>query len=409
MQYFLYALKNAFKVHGRASRPEFWWASFYLNLLYIPLLIIVWFLIKSPLYILGIIIFVITFLASMIIPWLFGIRRLHDSDRPGWWMLLGFIPIIGFYLLFLFVEQGDMQANKYGEVPPRFKTNKEHFRDAVFIFLLYIIFVAGSGYYIFKQYSFSRNYEYSYENELDDYDEYEVSPDYEDNYILEDDLLLDEEEFVNANAVPVEEEVNENTLPPVNQYFATYPDEVKELLANYFKSDVKPLGILGYRDGVAEMQYIPEDGIVVSGASYKVAEKAYIELYDELTEMGYVPFLTHFIYQLEGTIVDFAVTKSNNQFDTLNIVGIRAKNRNLSTAEIRQELEAIYEIAPFKIVSVQYDSVFAIFTGDISQDMMPFAEAVYKINPEVVDRSYSTLDEYIAGLRQAKAFGLYWE
>src|SRR5262249_8639019 len=31
-----------------------------------------------------------------------AIRRLHDIDRTGWWLLIGFVPLIGFIVLIVF-------------------------------------------------------------------------------------------------------------------------------------------------------------------------------------------------------------------------------------------------------------------------------------------------------------------
>lgn len=45
-------------------------------------------------------------------------RRLHDIGRTGWWLLIGFIPIIGALVLLMFAVQ-DSQAgeNQYGPWP----------------------------------------------------------------------------------------------------------------------------------------------------------------------------------------------------------------------------------------------------------------------------------------------------
>ncbi len=49
----------------------------------------------------------------------FGIRRLHDLDKSGWWMLLLFVPLVnigvGLYMLF---AQGNQGENQYGLQPP---------------------------------------------------------------------------------------------------------------------------------------------------------------------------------------------------------------------------------------------------------------------------------------------------
>ena len=48
-----------------------------------------------------------------------GIKRCHDRDRPGWWLLLGLIPILG--ALWLLVELGFLRGtqgpNRFGPDP----------------------------------------------------------------------------------------------------------------------------------------------------------------------------------------------------------------------------------------------------------------------------------------------------
>ena len=47
-----------------------------------------------------------------------GVRRLHDTGRSGWWILIGFIPVIGWLVLLVFMfmdsQPGD---NEYGPSP----------------------------------------------------------------------------------------------------------------------------------------------------------------------------------------------------------------------------------------------------------------------------------------------------
>ena len=46
------------------------------------------------------------------------VRRLHDTGRSGWWLLIGFIPLIGgLILLFFMVLDSKPGANEYGENP----------------------------------------------------------------------------------------------------------------------------------------------------------------------------------------------------------------------------------------------------------------------------------------------------
>jgi uncharacterized membrane protein YhaH (DUF805 family) len=46
------------------------------------------------------------------------VRRLHDSDRSGWWLLLHLVPFIGsFVLLIFFLLDGSVGPNRYGQDP----------------------------------------------------------------------------------------------------------------------------------------------------------------------------------------------------------------------------------------------------------------------------------------------------
>lgn len=47
-----------------------------------------------------------------------AVRRLHDTGRSGWWILIGLIPIIGAIILILFDCQDSQEnENKYGSNP----------------------------------------------------------------------------------------------------------------------------------------------------------------------------------------------------------------------------------------------------------------------------------------------------
>ena len=47
-----------------------------------------------------------------------GVRRLHDIDKSGWMILVGFIPVIGWiWLIILFATEGHPEVNQYGVNP----------------------------------------------------------------------------------------------------------------------------------------------------------------------------------------------------------------------------------------------------------------------------------------------------
>jgi hypothetical protein len=47
-----------------------------------------------------------------------SVRRLHDTDRSGWWLLIVLIPLIGAIVLLVFMAQDSQPgANQYGPNP----------------------------------------------------------------------------------------------------------------------------------------------------------------------------------------------------------------------------------------------------------------------------------------------------
>ncbi len=59
-------------------------------------------------------------LAGLYLSIMLGIRRAHDVGLSGWFILLTFIPYIGFMFgLYLLFKKGDLNANKYGQPSPR--------------------------------------------------------------------------------------------------------------------------------------------------------------------------------------------------------------------------------------------------------------------------------------------------
>lgn len=47
-----------------------------------------------------------------------SVRRLHDTDRSGWWLLIVFIPILGALVLLVFmILDGTPGTNRFGPNP----------------------------------------------------------------------------------------------------------------------------------------------------------------------------------------------------------------------------------------------------------------------------------------------------
>jgi uncharacterized membrane protein YhaH (DUF805 family) len=55
-----------------------------------------------------------------------GIRRLHDTGRSGWWLLIGLIPIVGAIVLLVFFVQDSQPDNQYGANPKGYGTGEAY-------------------------------------------------------------------------------------------------------------------------------------------------------------------------------------------------------------------------------------------------------------------------------------------
>ena len=119
MNWFLVAVKQKYAdFTGRATRSEYWYfVLFYLllsaGLMFVDALL-GWF--NSELGI-GVLSGIYT-LALMIPSLSVTVRRLHDTGRSAWWLLLGLVPIIGgIVLLVFFVQDSRDGVNGYGPNP----------------------------------------------------------------------------------------------------------------------------------------------------------------------------------------------------------------------------------------------------------------------------------------------------
>lgn len=95
---------------GRARRSEYWF--FYLAT-------VVAYIVASIIdSIIGTSILVILLALALIVPSIaVGIRRLHDTDKSGWFILIGLIPIIGAIVLIVFFVADSGPDNQYGPNP----------------------------------------------------------------------------------------------------------------------------------------------------------------------------------------------------------------------------------------------------------------------------------------------------
>lgn len=103
---FVESIKTVFSKYadfnGRASRPELWWWVLFTFLASLLLAVIADAL--SGLFSLAVLIPSVAVTA----------RRLHDIDKSGWWQLICFVPVIGFFLMVYWCVQPAKEPNRFG-------------------------------------------------------------------------------------------------------------------------------------------------------------------------------------------------------------------------------------------------------------------------------------------------------
>ncbi len=119
MQWYIRVLKNYAQFNGRALRSEYWFFILFSVIASILLGFIDGFTglynetiemgLLSGLYTLAV------FIPSLAV----SVRRLHDVDKSGWWLLILLIPLLGaLVLLYFMVIKGSEGDNRFGPPAP---------------------------------------------------------------------------------------------------------------------------------------------------------------------------------------------------------------------------------------------------------------------------------------------------
>jgi len=109
LDYYTGVLKNYAGFEGRARRAEYWQYTLMTVIAAIVLLVIGVF-IKFPI--------VIVYYLAVLLPSLaVSVRRLHDTGKSGWWLLIAFVPFGGIVLLVFTCLDSTPGPNQYGPNP----------------------------------------------------------------------------------------------------------------------------------------------------------------------------------------------------------------------------------------------------------------------------------------------------
>ncbi|WP_319462380.1 DUF805 domain-containing protein [Micromonospora sp. RTP1Z1] len=105
---------------GRARRSEYWWFALFTVLVGLAAAILDGVLGttlgsgRGSTGVIGIIVNLALLLPTLAV----AMRRLHDTDRSGWWLLIGLVPIVGaIVLLVFFVLDSTPGTNRFGANP----------------------------------------------------------------------------------------------------------------------------------------------------------------------------------------------------------------------------------------------------------------------------------------------------
>jgi uncharacterized membrane protein YhaH (DUF805 family) len=118
MSWYLLVLKKYAVFSGRARRKEYWY-FFLFNLLITIVLLVIDGMAGTLIAEGGIGLLSSIYGLAVLIPFFaVAVRRLHDTDRSGWWLLIWLIPLIGAIVILVFTVQDSKPGeNQYGSNP----------------------------------------------------------------------------------------------------------------------------------------------------------------------------------------------------------------------------------------------------------------------------------------------------
>jgi uncharacterized membrane protein YhaH (DUF805 family) len=115
--------RNYATFRGRARRSEYWFVSLFLFLTNLAAAVIDFVLLGNDVERFlanggGGIVGLVWILATVVPALAVQVRRLHDTNKSGWWVLIGLVPLAGSIVLLVFSVQDSISGdNNYGPSP----------------------------------------------------------------------------------------------------------------------------------------------------------------------------------------------------------------------------------------------------------------------------------------------------
>ena len=108
------AFRNMFNYQGRASRSAYWWFALFQVLAWVGVLILAFIFAAVHVPAVSILLYVAAVIGSILVSLSLTVRRLHDSDKSGFWYLNAFVPFGGIVLLVFTLLEGTPGQNRFG-------------------------------------------------------------------------------------------------------------------------------------------------------------------------------------------------------------------------------------------------------------------------------------------------------
>ena len=118
MNWYLEVWKKYATFEGRARRKEYWYFQLF-NVLAALVLAFIDMMVGSFSEEAGIGLLSGLYCLAVILPSIaVQVRRLHDTNRSGWWILIGLVPLVGSLVMLVFsVLDSQPGANRFGPNP----------------------------------------------------------------------------------------------------------------------------------------------------------------------------------------------------------------------------------------------------------------------------------------------------
>jgi uncharacterized membrane protein YhaH (DUF805 family) len=117
MEWYLMVWKKFGKFDGRSRRKEYWMFVLFNTLICLSLFLPCLALRMRGIGLIFFTLYVIYLLIALIPSIACAVRRLHDTGKSGWWLLIGLIPLISLLLIVFLAIDSEPDSNEYGPNP----------------------------------------------------------------------------------------------------------------------------------------------------------------------------------------------------------------------------------------------------------------------------------------------------